>query len=821
MALGIAALVGLHGVRETVRDAVDAQARLLLGGDLRLESRSPFSDETLALVARLTGDAADAEGRITRFGSMALVPRSGRTRLVDVQAVDGGFPLHGEVVTEPTGLWSTLQTRPDRALVDPSLLIQLDARVGDALTLGEARFEIAGTVLRAPGTFGLRTQVAPRVFIARGRVGDTGLLQQGSLVDHLLYLKADDSRLRGWLAEHRATLESARVRLQTVSGYQDGLNQSFGALTRYLGLVGLAALALGGVGVAAGVRVFVREKLDTVAVLRALGAGSRDVLAAYALLALALGGAAGVVGAAAGVALQWALPSALSGFLPVEVSPSLEPAAVATGIALGLGLTVLFAAGPLLDLGHVPPLRALRRDFAGEETPRRGRRLVVAALAASLLAASVWQAPSARVGVSFAAGLGAALGLLALVASAAVRLLRRHPPRRAPYWLRQGVANLFRPRNHTVATVLALGFGLFLVATLQLVRDNLLRQISIDSRPDRPNLVLFDVQRDQLDDVRAMIADGGAQLVEQAPLVSARIGRLAGQDASAQLGSVDTNRDRRWALRREYRITYREALRDTETVAAGRWWQPSDPPGAVPPVSLEREIAELLDVGLGDTIEWDVQGVRLASVVRSLREVDWGRLATNFFVVFPPGVLEEAPQSVVLLVRLAGAEARAELQRDLVGRFPNVAALDATVLLRAVDAMLRETALAVRVLSFFTLATGLLILVAAASAARHERTREALLLRTLGASSRTVRRIVATEALVLGAIAAAVGAGLALAGAWGLVHFVFELPFDPPLGELALLALATWVVTAGLGAWTGGPRAARSPLAGLRAQDLA
>ncbi len=821
MALGIAALVGLHGVRETVRDAVDAQARRLLGGDLRLESRSGFSTESEALVALLTGGRPDAEGRITRFGSMALVPRSGRTRLVDVQAVDGGFPLHGEVVTSPTGLWPTLQSRPDHALVDPSLLIQLDARVGDALTLGEARFEIVGTVLRAPGTFGLRTQVAPRVFIPRGSVEATGLLQQGSLVDHLLYLKADAARLRRWLEEHRASLEAERVRIQTVSGYQQGLNQSFGALTRYLGLVGLAALALGGVGVAAGVRVFVREKLDSVAVLRALGAGSRDVLAAYGLLALALGAAAGLAGAAAGVALQWLLPGALRGFLPVQVSPGVEPAAVATGILLGLWLTVLFAAGPLLDLGRVPPLRALRRDFAGEPAPTRGRRLLVGALALSLLAAAVWQAPSALVGVSFAAGLATALALLAGVAGAAVRLLRRNPPRRAPYWLRQGVANLFRPRNHTVATVLALGFGLFLVATLQLVRHNLLRQISVDTRPERPNLVLFDVQRDQQDEVRALIAERGAKLVEQAPLVSARIARLAGREASERLGARETSRDQRWALRREYRITYREGLRDTETLAAGRWWTPADDGVAPAPVSLETEIAELLGVGPGDRIEWDVQGVRLASVIRSLREVDWGRLATNFFVVFPPGVLEEAPQSVVLLVHLAGAEARAELQRDLVGRFPNVSALDATVLLRALDALLREVGLAVRVLSLFTLATGLLILVAAATAARHERTREALLLRTLGASSSTVRRIVATEAVALGCIAAAVGSALALVAGWGLVRFVFEVPFDPPLGELALLALATLAITAALGAWTGGPRATRSPLAGLREADLA
>lgn len=821
MALGIAALVGLHGLRATVRGAVDAQSRQLLGADLRLASRAPLDASLEALVARLTDVEGYAAARITRFRSMALATRSGRTRLVDVQAVAGSYPFYGTVRTEPPGLWAQLQDADHAALVDRSLLVQLDARFGDTLTLGEARFRVAGAITRAPGSFGVRTQVAPRVFIARRYVKETRLVRPGSLVDHLVYLRAAEEPLGHWLGAHRTTLAAARVRVQTVAGYQKELTRTFGVLTRYLGLVGLAALALGGVGVAAGVRVFVREKLDTVAVLRALGAGSGDVLAAYGLLAVALGAGAGLAGAALGVALQWVLPAVLGGLLPVEVDATIEPTAIATGIALGLWLTVIFAAGPLLDLGRVPPLRALRRDFAGERTSLRGRAALVGALAATLLAASVWQAPSPLVGLSFAGGLGAALALLAGTAAAAAVWLRRHRLRRAPFWLRQGIANLFRPRNHTVATVLAVGFGLFLVSTLQAVRENVLRQIAIDTRPDRPNLVLFDVQRDQRAEIAAFVTERGATIVEQAPLVSARIARIAGRDVTDRLGDETPDRDLRWALRREYRTTYSADLRPSESVAAGRWWTPQDLATAKPAaVSIETEIAGTLGVRPGDRIHWDVQGVLIESVVRSLRDVDWGRLATNFFVVFPPGVLEQAPQNVVLLLRLAGADARAALQRDLVGRFPNVSALDASVILFALDALLREVGLAVRLLALFTLATGLSILVAAAATARHERTREALLLRTLGASSRTVRRIVATEAVALGAIAAAVGSGLALLASWALVRWLFELPFDPPLRDLAVLAVGTLAITATLGAMSGRPARAKSPLAALREAEL-
>lgn len=821
MALGIATLVGLHGLRATVRDTVDAEAQRLLGADLRLASRAPFEPVVEELVRGfLQGDDA-AGARVTRFGSMALAERSGRTRLVDVQAVAPGWPFYGEVRTEPAGLWATLAGADHAALVDPSLLVQLDAQLGDTLKIGEARFRVMGAVTRAPGAFGLRSEVSPRVYIARRFVPETGLVRQGSMVDHLLYLRAAGPALADWLERHSKTLAAHRVRIETVASYQEDLTRTFGALTRYLGLVGLAALALGGVGVAAGVRVFVREKLDTVAVLRALGAGSRDLLAAYGLLALGLGAAAGLAGAALGVAIQWTLPSLLGGLLPVEVEPRIELGAVATGIGLGLWLTVLFAGGPLLDLGRVPPLRALRRDFTDERDSRRGRTALVVALALTLLGAALWQAPRPVIGLAFAGGLAATLALLAGAAAGISAALERRRLRGAPYWLRQGIANLFRPRNHTLASVLAIGFALFLVATLEAVGQNVLSQVAIDTRPDRPNLVLFDVQRDQLDAMKAFVTERRAQLIEQAPLVSARIAALNGTGAGVLLAHAEDDRDLRWALGREYRTTYHRELRNSEAIAAGRWWTERELSGGAPvAVSLETEIAKTLGVGLGDRLTWDVQGVSIASVVTSLRRVDWGRLATNFFVVFPPGALEAAPQTTVLLLRLADPLARAELQRDLVGRFPNISALDASVILHALDALLGKVNLAVRVLALFTLATGLLILLAAAGAARHERTREVLLLRTLGASSNTVRRIVASEAVALGLIAATVGSALALVAAWALVVFVFELPFEPPLGRIAALAFGTLTITALLGALGARPARARSPMAALRDAEV-
>ena len=821
MAVGVAALVGLQGLRATVEQALDAQSQELLGADLLLSSRAPWTPATRDQIRELLGSEGADGARITRFGSMVLAKRSAATRLVDVQGLEGGFPFYGEVRTEPANAWTLLATAERIALVDRSLLLQLDAQVGDEIALGHTSFRIAGAVTKSPGTFGMRTLLAPRVFIPAAFVEETGLVQRGSLVEHRLYVRAERAPLQAWLEAQRPALRAARVSIQTLAGYRDDLGRSFGALTRYLGLVGLAALMLGGIGVASGVRVLVRDKLDAVAVLRSLGASSMDVAAAYGGLALGLGLAAGTLGAALGLGFQWLLPSLLADFLPVEVALRLEPGALLAGVLLGLWITVLFAAAPLYDLARVPPLRALRRDFSASQDLGRGRAGLLAALGVSLLGASLWTAPSWRSGAAFALGLAVVLGLLAVAASALASWLRSHSPRRAPYWLRQGVANLFRPRNHTLATTLAIGLGVFLIATLHIVQWNLLRQLERDVRPDRPNLVLFDVQRDQLAELDKLLTERGAPVLERAPIISARVEAVAGVAASDSLERDDLARDRRWALGREYRVTYTDELRAGETVLEGSWWNDAPRAAEEPlPVSLEREIAELLEVSVGDSIAWSVQGVSFQSVVESIREVDWGRMGTNFFAIFPPGVLETAPQMSVLLARLESSDARAALQRDLVARFPNVSVLDATQLLRALDTLMERTSLAVRAVALFVLASGLLILLAAAAASRHERTREALLLRTLGSPSQTLRRIIVAEAAVLGALAALVGTGLALAASWALVRFIFELRFAPPWFDVAALACAAVAATALVGAFHSRKMAKQTPLAGLREAAL-
>ena len=475
--------------------------------------------------------------------------------------------------------------------------------------------------------------------------------------------------------------------------------------------------------------------------------------------------------------------------------------------------------GPVLDLARVAPLRALRRDFGTDDGQQSlGSIWAIVAVGISLLLASVWQAGNWQVGVSFALGLAATVGVLALSAMGLIRLLRNHPPRRFAYWARQGVANLFRPRNHTLPTTIAIGFALFVVATVHTVQRNVLDQMAVDARPDRPNFVLFDVQRDQVAGVEALLDQHGAGVTDRAPLISARLSGVRGTARSEFLADEELSRELRWALQREYRLTYSDVLRESEEIIAGAWWEPDSVSADAErfPVSLERDLAKSLSVGVGDAVTFRIQGVDVETEVASIRQVDWGRMATNFFVVFPPAGLEDAPQSTVLLAHLAEEEARSAMQRDLVGRFPNVSALDATLILRSLDTMLGQISIAVQLLSLFTLGTGIAILIAAGVAAKSERVREAVLLRVLGASRQTLRRIVATEAIVLAGLAALVGATLSGFASWAVVVLVFELPFAPPLLDVAGLALATFLITAVFGGLGGATAANESPQAALR-----
>jgi putative ABC transport system permease protein len=821
VAVGTGALVAINSFSDNLRSSVRDQARALLGADLSLSSRKPLEGHAKAVLDTLAQGGRTS--RTVNFAGMAYVPRTAGTRLVQVTAVEGGFPFYGEITTEPTAAWTELQGGP-RVVVEPALLTQLDARVGDTLALGEGRFVITGTVTGIPGDVGVRAAFGARVFIPAAELEATRLLGFGSRAEYAAFVQLPAGRDAQALAgQYRPRLRVDRVRIRSVEEDRDNLSETLGRLTDYLGLVALIALLLGGLGVASAVTVFIRRKLDAIAALRCIGATSRQVFGAYLLQSAAMGLLGSVIGVLLGLVIQRLLPGLLQQFLPVTVTPSLSWRAIALGLGTGLWVSVVFALIPLLGVRRVSPLAAIRRDYE----PARGRDPLVIPVAL-LLAASVVALAALQVGnwvtaLAFTGGIGAALLVLWLASWALARAVRRWTPARWPYVWRQGLANLHRPANQTVTVVLSLGFGAFLLATLYLVQHNLLRQLTLGGGAARPNLVFFDIQPDQQRPLADLLREQGVQGSAPVPIVPMRISAINGTPVlkvtgdSAEWASDSTPGGRRgggWAARREYRSTYRDSLVGSEKLVAGKWWEPrAGGPGGI---SVEVGLAAELDVTIGDTITWDVQGVLLPTVVRSIREVDWARFDTNFFVVFEPGLLDQAPQSFVLLSRVDDAAERGRLQRLVVERFGNVTTVDLATLQGAVEKLVDQVTLAIRFMAAFSLLTGALVLVGAVATSRFQRIREGALLRTLGATRRQVLRVVLAEYLALGGLAALVGVGLAVLAAWAIARWVFEGPFAVPVPAIALLAFLVTAGTALLGALNSREVLSQPPLQVLR-----
>ncbi|HEU0054095.1 MAG TPA: FtsX-like permease family protein [Longimicrobium sp.] len=842
--LGVAALVATQSFAANLAAGVRDQSRSLLGADLALSSSRPFGAKTEALLDSL-GKQGVPVARMTSFGSMALVERTGGTRLAQVRAVEPGYPFYGEIETAPEGGWAAL--RSDRnALVDPALLTALDARVGDVVKLGDARFRIAGTLVKVPGDVGVGSLFAPRVYIPARYVGETGLIRFGSRVDYDAFVRLSDPGVAPRFAEaRREALRGERTRIRTAEGQQRQLDEALGRLGSFLGLVGTFALLLGGIGVASAMGAYMAQKRDTIATLRCLGATAPQIIVVYLLQAGAMGLIGAAAGAALGVGVQWVLPRLLKDFLPVDVGISIHLPAILTGVGIGVWIALAFALLPLLAVRTISPLEALRRKVGEADEAPRGRdpwRLGAwTVLAASIAALVMAQADGVMVGAGFVAGIGATLLALWAAAWAVTRAVRRAPTARLPYPARQGVANLHRPGNQTRVVVLALGFGVFLLATLYLVQANLLRPLRVDAQGPRGNLLLFDVQAEQRAGVTEELARSRVTVAQEAPIIPMRIHSINGKTAAQLVGPAaaaggdppeaeegppergEKDRARRgpepWAVRREYRSTYRDSLVDSERMREGRFWRAGEGGargGRMAEVSLDVAIVEDLGVALGDTIVWDVQGVRIPTRVTSIREVDWQRLEPNFFAVFPGAALSSAPQTWVMLARAPDAPTRALVQRDLVRRWPNVAILDLTEVQAALDDVLGRVSAAIRFLAAFSVATGFVVLLGAVLTSRLQRIRESVLLRTLGATRRQIGAILVAEYLSLGALAGGAGAGLAVVAGWALAKWVFKVEFAVPVGPLLLMSVAVAALSAGVGFWGSREVFRHTPLEALR-----
>lgn len=781
--VGVAAQVAITSFRVNLNESIGNQAKELLGADLEVDRSAPLQPEVQAYLDSLSDDQA----RMLSFSSMAYFPKNGITRLSQIMALEPAFPYYGMIETNPPEA-ADLYSSVFGALVDQSILQQFDLSVGDSVKIGLITYEIIGGIIDIPGQSMANTFLGPRVIIPYQNVDDTGLLERGSRLEYTTFVKYQPGTDPELVVEELDVMrDSLSFGFDDVAERQDEVGEAIIYLSNFLNLIGFIALLLGGIGVASSIFVYVRQKISTVAVLRCMGASSNQALMIYLIQATAMGFIGSLIGALAGTVIQLYLPVLVQDFIPVDIELFISWSSVAIGLITGVAISVLFALIPLLAVRKISPLFTLRSvqvNLLG--LLNLSTKTILTIVVALGVTGYAWiMLLDLEAAVYFTLGLTICLLLLAGFAVLIMKAARKFIPSGLNYEWRQGLANLYRPNNQTSTLLLTFGLGVTLISSLYLTQDLLIGTIDFEGEDDLPNLAFFDIQYDQNDGVNEIIAENGLEVMQNVPIVTMRLQSLKGRAVQEILN--DTNRvAERWALNREYRSTYRDSLVETETLEEGEFVGEFNTFGEPVPISVSTDLMGDLGAEIGDTLVWDVQGIPIESYITSTRLVNWQTPQPNFFVVFPSGILEQAPQFFATTVNTTSKDISLKLQRDIVLAYPNVSAIDVGQIVGTLREFLDRVTFVIQFIGLFSIITGLIVLAGSAATSRFQRIRESVLLRTLGAKQNQVVRIQIIEYAFLGIIAAFIGLLLSLGSTALIGYFYFDIEFVPNFTILAV-----------------------------------
>jgi putative ABC transport system permease protein len=802
--VGIAALVAISSFGENLTADIDNQAQELLGADLVLENSKPIGDQTLDSLA------IDMASEVN-FASMVAFPKSGSSRLTQVRALEGAFPFYGFFETIPASGDADFRSGGKKALVEKTLMAQFNAQVGDLIKVGQVEFTIAGELQKVPGQTGITATVAPAVYIPQAYLEETGLVQYGSRVNYNRYfLFADKTDVDALIKPFEDSWEIERIDADTVEDRKRSTGSSFANLSNFLSLVAFIALLLGCVGVASAVNVFVKEKLASVAVLRCLGVSSKGVLLIYLAEIVIMGLSGAILGSLLGTLLQFVLPAVFSDFLPVKVSFGISWLSVGFGIVTGLFVSVLFALLPLLKVRNVSPMATLRPETADSTILKDPLRwAVIVGILIFIWGFSYYLLTNVTLAFGFTGFVVFAFGILWGVAQLIIWAVRRFLPISFTYTLRQALANLYRPNNQTVSLIATIGLGTAMISTLYFLQNQLLQEARFADKEDQPNMLMFDIQTAQLEDVKNTIKAQDLPIMQEVAIVTMLLDEINGIDKKENEALSDEENYSRWLYNREFRVTYRDTLIDSETITSGEL-VPVGARGDSIFVSLEKGFGEGNGLKIGDEVVFNVQGRPIKTYVGSFRDVKFNQVSTNFLVLFPDGVLELAPKFHVLITKSKNDRQAADVQVQIVREFPNISIINLGTIVETLEEILGKISFVIQFMAFFSIATGILVLISSLIISKYQRMRESILLRTLGASSAIVTKINTLEYFFLGSLASMSGIILSFLATWLLSEFVFNIQFRGAWLEALMLYLAITFLTIVLG-WLNGRKIINQP----------
>lgn len=816
--IGVGSIVALRSMIQNLNRAVTGEARQLMTADVQAETTREWTPDALAAVARLASPPlVEAGAETIEAATMARPADESRegSLMVELKGIAPPFPLYGDFRLTDGRPFEYSLLADGGAVVAPLLLERLGLNVGDALRIGDKTFQIRGVTTQEPGSGG-GFRLGPRVFVELQSLKDAGLTGFGSRARHkLLFKTRDDAGVQLLVGKLRTELGNNVVNVRSYKDSEESLSGQFERAENYLSLTGLVILVLGGIGVSSVTRVFVEQKKKTIAVLKCVGGTGRQLTATFLAQIVVLGFAGSVLGVVLAKAALLFVRTRFAASLPPNLSYELQAGSIAQGLVLGLLISVLFSALPLLRIRHIKPNTLLRES---EGTTKRGwfdlsRWAVSFVVICGLLLLAAWQAGSIKVGVYFLAGLGLTAALLYGAATLLIFLVRR-ARRVNSFALRQGINSLYRPGNQTRVVVMSVGLGAFLVMATQSLQTNLLSEFDLTKRGNIPNMFLIDVQTDQAAGVAEMVESATGKRPALIPTLRARIVAVNGK--AIDLDATEMRRER-GSLGREYVITYRPHLEYNETITAGKFWDANASPE--PEISIEESMRGVAGLDVGGNVTFDILGRKITARVTSIRRVDWRNSRTGFIVLFRPGTLESAPQNLVGAIDGPPAEpARSRFQRTLLDRYPNISVIDVADIVRNVNRILSNITRAVSFIGGFVFLSGALILVGSIAMTKFQRVYEAAVLKTLGAKRRTLLAIIIAEYALLGLVAGLVGSLAAAALSYAVSRYVLDLePAFTPAINLTGIAATVFFVTL-VGVLSSFDVLTRKPLAILRAQ---
>jgi putative ABC transport system permease protein len=821
IAVGVAAIVALRSVIQSVRTVFGTEARSLIAADVLISTNRDWTPEARATIDRRLAEFGVVQKTETvETPTMVRPADEGRpvARMSELRAVEGAFPLYGTLTLQSGQPYSHALLEGRGVLVRPELLTALAVQVGDHITIGQVPFTIRGVITDEPGRRVGDFSLGPRVLIDLADLPATGLLSFGSRARHVLLVRVPDAQIDPLVKTLQADFKEEFVSTRSYRASDDEIGRDFDRAENYLSMVGLIIVILGGIAVSSVTRVFVLQKMHSIAVLKCTGASSGQIMAIYMLQVMVLGAAGSVLGIGIAALAIAAIPLAIdttSTSLLADVHYGITWSAATQGLGIGVLVSLLFSVVPLLRVRSVKPSLLLRDETAstsGTDWTRIGALVLVSA---GLVALTAWQAASLKVGLIVCAG----FSVLAIVLMLAGRMLVRvvAPLANTPSFpLRHAVLHLSRPGNQTRVILLAVGLGAFFIVGVRAMQASLLEEFSTEMTASAPDMFLMDVQLGQADGVKAFLADParGAGPFRLIPVLRARVTGVDGRDT--QLESFEDVRAR-GSLAREYTITYRDRLEPNESLVAGTFWTS---PSSEPEVSIEQGIHERFQINVGDTVRFDILGRKISAKVTSIRRVDWkDSRSGGFMFVFRPGVLDTAPQMFISPLKgPVGPEARARFQHDLVEQFPNVSVIDFHEILATIQDVMSKVTLAISVVGGLVLFSGALILVGAVAMTKFQRVYEAAVFKTLGATTQTIARMLLFEYSVLGLLAGTVGSLGAIALTWGVSRYALDIPWRIFWAEHVGGVVVTAVLVAAIGVVSSLDVLRNKPLLTLRAE---